>query len=117
MWCYLMQVKSSLLLLIALALAGCHATIGDARLGKDAQSVSVPIYPGATGLDNGENNGVIGATFNSSDPVQKVREFYAKELGVTAAGSMKGMKNGHEVSIIIVPGSKATTSVSIIEKK
>jgi hypothetical protein len=108
-------MKNLLCLIGLLALTGCS----NARIGTAAAGVSIPNYPGARVVSNGENGSIIGANLTTTDPMPKVEQYYAGQLGVAPAGSMHGTKNGHQINVIVSDAGAGAgkTAVAITELK
>jgi hypothetical protein len=87
--------------------------ITEARLG-------VKIYPGASIVTSGETDEIVSANLRTSDPVEKVREFYEGEVGAKATGDatnyqISGQKGTKKYAIAI--NNDGNTNVSIMGKK
>jgi hypothetical protein len=106
-------MKKLLCLIGLLAVAGCT----NARIGSSAAGVFIPNYPGAQVVSNGENGSIIGANLTTTDPMAKVEQYYAGQLGVPPAGSMHGTKNGHQINVIVSDAGGGKTAVAITELK
>lgn len=93
----------------ALALSGCSSPLS---------KLDVRIYPGAKVKDSQIKDGVVGATLESSDPPDKVTQFYEAEIGATASqGDLAGIKDGHQVEITVSDAGGGKTAFTILERK
>ncbi len=98
---------------ISVVCVGCTS-----KVGGNGSNLDVPVYPKAKIIMSGENQGIMGTNFETTDPREKVIAYYEEQLGTKqASGAIKASKAGHQITVIITDAGGGRTAGVITETK